>query len=79
MGYPEHEKLEGLDGSNQIVGDFIGWLGEQGYEICRWNEGRTYCLPANVGRDQLIADHFEIDRDKLEQEKRQMLAALKAA
>jgi hypothetical protein len=79
MTYPEHEKLKALGDSNQIVGDFIEWLSEQGYEICRWNDSGTHCLPVHLHRDQMLADFFEIDRDKLEAEKRQMLDALRAA
>lgn len=77
--YPEHEKLKALGGDNQTVGNFIEWLSEQGYEICRWNVAGTFCIPANISRDDLRAAHFEIDRNRLEDEKRQMLDAMRAA
>jgi hypothetical protein len=75
--YPEHEKLKALGGDNQVVGDFIEWLGENGYEIARWNDSGTYCLPCNEGRDALLAKHFEIDLNKLDDEKRAMLGAIR--
>jgi hypothetical protein len=74
--YPEHEKLKALNGANQIVGDFIEWLGENGYVIAQydhldrlvWNGKR---------RDALIAEHFEIDEEKLEEEKCAMLESFR--
>lgn len=36
--YPEHRKLESLGDRNQIVGDFLLWLSEHGYSICRYEE-----------------------------------------
>ena len=76
--YPEHEKLKALGGANQIVGDFIEWLGEQGYVIARYNQHDRLC-PAYESRDKLLADHFEIDQNKLEEQKRSMLAAFPAS
>lgn len=74
--YPEHEKIKALGGANQIVGDFIEWLGEAGYEICKRDHlDRLYA--ANERRDALIAKHFEIDEDRLESEKRAMLDAIR--
>jgi hypothetical protein len=75
--YPEHEKLKGLGGANQIVGDFIEWLAERRIELAEWNPSGTYCMPIHRSRDDLLAEFFEIDRDKLEAEKRAMLASLR--
>lgn len=74
--YPEHEKLKALGGANQTVGDFIEWLGENGYEIAQRDKygGLYWC---GKSRDQLISAFFEIDRDKLEAEKRAMLAEIR--
>lgn len=47
--YPEHEKLEALNGANEVVGRFIEWIGSQPdlaigewqteiEEPCRWHE-----------------------------------------
>lgn len=72
---PEHDKLSALGGANQIVGDFIEWLGEQGFCIAGWDQyDRLYAIHAS--RDKLIADHFGIDTNKLEAEKVQMLEEL---
>ena len=80
---PEHDKLKALNGANQTVGEFLEWLEMHGYAICRdRNEHRPDLdckyWPTHKRRDQLIADFFEIDSDKLEQEKRAILEALAA-
>lgn len=75
--YPEHDKLKALAGANQTVGDFIGWLEEQGLELARWNEAGTYCLPANKPREELLAEFFGINRSALEAEKLAMLGSLR--
>lgn len=76
--YPEHAKLKALEGANQIVGNFIEWLGEAGYVISK--EDRYGDLqPAYRRIDQLIAEHFEIDLDKLEEEKVAMLEEIRKA
>lgn len=76
--YPEHEKLKALGGANQIVGDFIGWLDENGYEIGCRDSKYDHLEWCGKSRDELIAAHFEIDRNKLEDEKRAMLASIRA-
>ena len=81
--YPEHDKLKALGGANQIVGDFIEWLGEQGLTICEFNPQR-FCgdgefLPSRKNTVTLIGDFFEIDNNKLMAEKDAMLDAIRAA
>ena len=88
MGYPEHEKLKALDNANQIVGDFLSWLGENGYEVAArhkhsdgcWGEKFRECgyrdgelAPVHRTVSQWLAAYFEIDENHLEQEKREML------
>lgn len=80
--YPEHSKLKGLGGANQIVGDFIEWLGENGYTICEFNPQR-FCgegefFMTRHSRDTILSKFFEIDTDKLEAEKVAMLDELRA-
>jgi hypothetical protein len=71
--YPEHEKLKALNGANQIVGDFIEWFGEKGWELAKFEEGGDDFVPVLKCRDDLIAEFFEIDQNRLEAEKRGML------
>jgi len=76
--YPEHEKLKSLGGANQIVGDFIGRLGEQDLVIAEWANG-SELMPIRRSLNDLLADHFKIDQNKLEAEKRAMIEKLRAA
>ena len=39
VAYPEHEKVQALDGANIVVGAFIEWMqNERGWVIARWDE-----------------------------------------
>jgi hypothetical protein len=77
--YPEHEKLKALNGANQIVGDFIGWLSAQGIVLASYGKGSydDELFPTHKSRDDLLAEHFGIDRNVLEQEKRAMLGEMR--
>ena len=78
--YPEHEKLKALGGKNQVVGDFVEWLGEKGFTICEsgCGPGSEIYEPAFKRTEEWIAEFFEIDAEKLENEKRQMLDKIRA-
>ncbi len=78
--YPEHEKLKALNGANQIVGEFIDWLSDGNIVLAEWGVGEYDGLvPINAGQTALIAGFFEIDEDKLEAEKCQMLDEIRKA
>lgn len=65
--YPEHEKLRAINDESQAQGAFVEWLVQHGY--------------ADLFGDliELLAEYHHIDRNRLEAEKRQMLAELAAA
>jgi hypothetical protein len=71
--YPEHAKLEALNGANQTVGEFLDWLGESGMFIAEYGNG-SQLMPVAMSREQLIAKHFDINQTRLDKEKREMLA-----
>lgn len=72
--YPEHTKLRAVKDRSQCVGEFIEWLDEQGIFLAEYWGGRDRTLyRAHESRDSLLARFFEIDRDRLEEEKRAML------
>lgn len=75
--YPEHEKLKDLGGANQIVGDFIEWLHENGMWIAQYAARSDQLIVSTKNRDELIAEHFGIDRKRLENEKQAMLDFLR--
>jgi len=77
--YPEHAKLEAVAPQSQAIGEFLEWLmSTYSCELGR-PEGRNAGFrPVGVSTQQLLAEFFEIDLDKLEAEKRAMLDALRA-
>lgn len=94
MSYPEHEKLRGLAGKNQTCGEFLEWLQQRytiaeyhthsvnclddgGYPVCGSSEKSLYTASLNIPK--LLAEFFEIDESKLEQEKVAMLDDLRKA
>ena len=75
--YPEHDKLTAVADQTQAIGEFFEWLEGKGIFLARYSEGSNY--PRNVhGFRDLLAEWAGIDQNKLEAEKRQMLAASRA-
>lgn len=82
--YPEHEKLRPNQGKSQTIGEFLDWLlNERGVQILKllpkpedttdWGWGIHHYGPVGTIQD-LLAEYFDIDQEKLEAEKRAMLA-----
>ena len=83
--YPEHDKLTAIQAQSQKIGEFLEWLqcdkhvrllGEYGSKTTE--EGEPVYVPIRQSKQQLLAEFFEIDLAKLEEEKRQMLAKCRA-
>jgi hypothetical protein len=83
---PECEKLAAISDQSNQIGDFLNWLANQGLNICEWvnnedDDTNEYMpeilLPAgyhtSTGANRLLAKYFEIDLDKVEQERRALL------
>lgn len=75
--YPEHEKLEKISDKSQACGEFLDWLSSEGISLCSWHERdeQYYQDPRTI--TDLLADYFDIDLDKIENEKRDMLGRLR--
>ena len=74
--YPEHDKLTAVADQTQAIGEFIEWLEGKGIFLARYVEGSNF--PRHVhGFRILLAEWAGIDENKLEAEKRQMLASLR--
>lgn len=68
-------------GKADLLAEFYDWLIEQGYTLCEPvpNSLHGYYAPASYGGpEQLLADFFGIDRDKIEAERRALLDALRS-
>jgi hypothetical protein len=82
----ETEKLDAVSESYADVGEFVDWLGEQSdLTLATWltvdGNGNPriepLLVPASIAREELLARYFGIDRDKLEQERRNLLKSLR--
>jgi len=72
--YPEHRKLREIKDKSQCIGEFIEWLNEEGMTVCEWSPGNIdNWNPTSTSTNRLLARFFEIDLDKLEEEKLAML------
>lgn len=80
--YPEHDKMSAVQKQSQVCGEFLDWLqDEKELHLAKYvrPEGYidNYLAVAHARREELLAEFFEIDLDKIEAERRQMLAALR--
>lgn len=79
--YPEHEKQRKILEQSQVIGEF---LDSCGYQLGVWRSGRKRSMddefyPAHLPISTILAEYFGIDLDKIEAEKREMLAETRAA
>ncbi len=72
--YPEHAKLKAVKDKTQSICEFIDWLAEEKkVHLAEWASNSGYLLRTLKNKEDLVAEFFEIDRRKLEEEKDQML------
>lgn len=60
--YPEHDKMNAVKAESQAIGEFLSWLGQNRLD-----------LPDEYEFNDLLAEFFEIDLTKIENEKRDIL------
>lgn len=93
--YTEHEKLKALGESREAVQELLDWLGDDGIHLakrhahedgCYNGDGELDCAARQEElidhyetKEKLMARFFEIDLDKLENEKRAMLDEIRAS
>lgn len=81
--YPEHDKLAAVEEASQAIGEFLDFgLADQGLVLAeRMQEEHWVHGPRLVGTSKsiqnILAAYFEIDQNRLEQEKRVMLDGLR--
>lgn len=77
--YPEHDRMRAVQSDSQIVGGFLEWLLEDTpYFIAEYDD-RNRMQPINIGFERLLAQYLNIDLDKIETEKQQMLDEIRKA
>jgi hypothetical protein len=78
---PECDKMLAVRDKSQVIGEFLDWLGEQGITLARYTEDTEVkmdrLVPVYTSIDKILAEYFDIDLDKVEQEKRTILKALR--
>jgi hypothetical protein len=81
--YPECEKLVKHKQESQIIGTFLDWLqNEKGYEIAYWDEASNrsddeQLYPCHKTIEQWLAEYFNIDLNKVEKERQQIIEDLR--
>jgi predicted Rossmann fold nucleotide-binding protein DprA/Smf involved in DNA uptake len=74
--FPEHDKLHAIKDQSQRIGDFLEWLSSRGYVICTWDE-HDWPRPEHRRIEEWLADYFQIDLKRLEEEKLAMLWSIR--
>lgn len=69
--YPECDKLLQQSNTWQTLNDFIEWLYDQGYSV------KHYERKTSANRETIVYDFMQVDKTKIEDERRKMLASLK--
>ena len=77
---PELDKMHGVHEQSQAIGEFLDWLQiEKNWTIASWEDnddiGELY--PVSFSIEKLLAEYFEIDLQKAEEEKRAILEAVR--
>lgn len=72
--YPECEKLSMHSAEMSVIRSFLEWANEHGLEFGQWDGDRFGT--ANKDTEALLSAHFGIDQNKVDAERKAMLAAL---
>lgn len=73
---PELDKMQKVKDQSQVVGAFLDWLqNETDMVIGAWERERMY--PVHKSIEELLAEYFEIDLNKVERERRALLDAIR--
>lgn len=85
----EIDKLRAAKEEAAILSEFLDWLNQDaGFTLCKWRDFVSHSdevgdytaegyYPIQKSYEQLLADYFEIDLQKLEQERQEILDNLR--
>ena len=77
--YPECRKMSSVRERSQPIGEFLEWLSEQGICLAKYSERWEDTLEVHhESTETLLARFFEIDLNKVEEERRAMIEELQA-
>lgn len=75
---PECQRLSDVQTESNIIGEFLDWLTyDKQYEICERYATTEAYLPVHETTNKLLAEYFEINLDKVEKERRELLEWLR--
>lgn len=77
---PECDRLVAVSGESQRIGAFFAWLThdrDPQIELCERADRGDQLWPVSRSIEQLLAEYFEIDLDKVEAERRMLLSAVR--
>ena len=73
----ECDRLHTIAPQSQVIGEFLDWLQcERGLTLCD-NDKHDRYYPARVSITDLLAEYFDIDESKVEDERRAILEAIR--
>lgn len=76
MNYPEHEKLSNIQQQSQFLGEFMEYIQSKNIVLAQYGEfDRLY--PINKSINIFLAEMFNIDLKKIDEEKNQMIEELR--
>ena len=70
---PECEKLSAVADESNNIGDFLDWLDNKGFLFCKYDKYEESYYPTYPDTQKLLAEYFNIDLNKVEQERRALL------
>lgn len=80
MNYPELEKIQAVKETSQAIGEFLAWLSGQGIILGRFEAvdglDGEWIMPIYRQNNQLLADYFNIDLNKVEKERMALIESL---
>lgn len=75
--FPEHDKLHQVKDQSQQIGEFLDWLHTKGIVLAQYPKDRVWPRPYTGTIERLLAEYFEVDLRKLEEEKLAMLWSIR--
>ena len=80
----ELKKLIAVKGNSQTIGEFLEWLQGKGYVLSFWQDygeephSWSELTPLRKSSEQLLAEYFDVNLDKVEQERKALLEKLRS-
>ena len=72
--FPEHNRLDLIKEEADVIAAFLGWMEVQGWLLAD-NTG----FPVDLELEEVLAQYFDIDLDKIAEEKNQLLEKIRNA